>query len=80
MPGSAGGSDITPAQAAIDHQRVFNSTVSSKYKVGAPAVARGNKAWLQVSRFRDQAMSLFAYQPSRLSLAMDHCLQRQMRL
>ncbi|KAJ9124338.1 hypothetical protein QFC22_001138 [Naganishia vaughanmartiniae] len=47
MPGSAGGSDITPAQAAIDHQRVFNSTVSSKYKIGAPAVARGSKAWLQ---------------------------------
>jgi hypothetical protein len=49
MSGVVGGSNITPAQAAIDHQNVFNSTVSLKYKIGAPAVARGSKVWLQVS-------------------------------
>jgi hypothetical protein len=52
MSGDVGGSNITPAQAAIDHQNVFNSTVSSKYKIGAPAVARGSKAWLQVNAAR----------------------------
>jgi hypothetical protein len=54
MSGDVGGSNITPTQAAIDHQRVFNSTVSSKYKIGAPAVARGSKAWLQVWHLLDR--------------------------
>lgn len=45
---SVGGSDISASDGAKYHQIIFNSTLASKYRIGAPAVARGSKWWLEV--------------------------------
>jgi hypothetical protein len=46
----AGGSSFDPAKAADVHKAVFTEEVAGKYRIGAPAVARGGKGWLSVSR------------------------------
>jgi len=45
-----GGSNVDAAKAADIHKAVFTEEVAGKYKIGAPAVARGGKGWLSVSR------------------------------
>ncbi|KAJ9092826.1 hypothetical protein QFC21_006702 [Naganishia friedmannii] len=37
-----GGSGISPSDGATYHQRIFNSTLAARYRIGTPAVARGN--------------------------------------
>ncbi|KAJ9114793.1 hypothetical protein QFC24_007103 [Naganishia onofrii] len=43
----AGGSNTSPSDAATSHQRIFNSTLAAKYRIGSPAVARGSKWWME---------------------------------
>ncbi|KAI5449363.1 hypothetical protein NCC49_004768 [Naganishia albida] len=42
-----GGSSLSAQDGAKYHQMIFNSTLASKYRIGAPAVARGSKWWLE---------------------------------
>jgi hypothetical protein len=46
---AVGGSEIAATNAADAHKRAFTAEVAGKYKIGAPAVARGGKKWLSVS-------------------------------
>ncbi|KAJ9096959.1 hypothetical protein QFC20_006319 [Naganishia adeliensis] len=42
-----GGSSLNAQDGAKYHQLIFNSTLAAKYRIGAPAVARGSKWWLE---------------------------------
>jgi hypothetical protein len=73
-----GGSSISPADAAVAHQQIFNATLAAEYRIGSPAVARGGQAWLQVSGVVLTQISVVIDHYARS--AMDRSLRRELRL